>query len=59
MAMITMIGACGGGFGPYLTGFLKDLTHSFTAGLMVVAGLAVAGAGLCLFLGQKRRLNDA
>jgi ACS family tartrate transporter-like MFS transporter len=59
VAMITMIGACGGGFGPYLTGFLKDLTHSFTAGLMVVAGLAVAGAGLCLFLGQKRRLNDA
>jgi MFS transporter, ACS family, tartrate transporter len=59
VAMITTIGACGGFFGPYLTGFLKDLTHSFTAGLMVIAGLAVAGAGLCLLLGPKRRLEDA
>jgi MFS transporter, ACS family, tartrate transporter len=59
VAMITTIGGFGGFFGPYLTGFLKDLTHGFTAGLMVIAGLAAAAAGLCLLLGQKRRLNDA
>jgi MFS transporter, ACS family, tartrate transporter len=59
VAMITMIGGFGGFFGPYLTGFLKDLTHSFTAGLMVIAGLAAVGAALCLLLGQKRGLEDA
>jgi ACS family tartrate transporter-like MFS transporter len=58
VAMITMIGGFGGFFGPYLTGFLKDLTHSFTAGLLVIAGLVSAGAALCLTLGQKRGSED-
>jgi ACS family tartrate transporter-like MFS transporter len=50
VAIITMIGSLGGFGGPTLTGTLKDLTHNFTAGLLVIGGLAVAGAVLCAFL---------
>ena len=59
VAIITTIGGFGGFFGPYLTGFLKDLTHSFTAGLIVIAALAAAAAGLCLLIVQKPPLEDA
>jgi ACS family tartrate transporter-like MFS transporter len=50
VALITMIGSLGGFAGPTLTGKLKDITHSFTAGLLVIAGLALLGALLCAAL---------
>ena len=50
VAIITMIGSIGGFVGPALTGRLKDVTHNYTLGLLVVAGLALLGAALCLFL---------
>lgn len=50
VAIITMIGSIGGFFGPYLTGRLKDLTGGFRAGLLVIAGMTVAGACLCVLL---------
>ena len=50
VAIITMIGSLGGFAGPALTGKLKDVTHNYTAGLLVIGGLAVVGAGLCLLL---------
>jgi ACS family tartrate transporter-like MFS transporter len=50
VAIITMIGSLGGFAGPYLTGWFKQHTHSFSTGLLVVAGLAVVGAGLVLVL---------
>ncbi len=50
VAIITMIGSLGGFVGPTLTGKLKDVTHTFSAGLLVVGGMAAVGAGLCLWL---------
>ena len=50
VAIITMVGSLGGFSGPSLTGFLRDKTHGFSAGLLVIGGLAVLGAGLCLAL---------
>ena len=50
VAIITMIGSLGGFAGPSLTGALKSATHTFSAGLLVVAGLAVVGSVLCLTL---------
>ncbi len=62
---IGLINSCGnlGGFvGPYLTGFLKDLTGSFTsAWLYLACSLACAGFGMLTF--QRRsgapRQNEA
>lgn len=50
VAIITMIGSLGGFVGPTLTGKLKDMTHTFSAGLLVVGGMAAVGAGMCLLL---------
>jgi ACS family tartrate transporter-like MFS transporter len=50
VAIITMIGSLGAFAGPALTGRMRDLTHNFTAGLLVVGGLAIVGAGLCAAL---------
>ena len=53
VAIITMIGSLGGFLGPTITGKLKDVTHGFASGLLVVGALAVVGAGLCLALPKK------
>ena len=50
VAIITMIGSLGAFSGPYLTGFLRDSTHGFKAGLLAVGALALAGGGLVLVL---------
>jgi sugar phosphate permease len=50
VAIITIVGGLGGFSGPYMTGRLRDLTHSYTAGLLVIGAAAVAGAGLCFAL---------
>ena len=47
VAMITTIGGFGGFLGPYVTGRLKDATHSYSVGLVVIGGLAIVCAGLC------------
>ncbi|SNT26423.1 MFS transporter, ACS family, tartrate transporter [Granulicella rosea] len=56
VAIITMVGGIGGFSGPYVTGRLKDLTHNYTAGLLLIGGLAVVGAGLCFVL--KRPVTE-
>jgi MFS transporter, ACS family, tartrate transporter len=44
IALINAIGNLGSGFGPYWIGYLRDVTHSFRAGLWSVAfGMALAG----------------
>ena len=50
VAIITMIGSLGAFSGPYLTGAMKDMTHGFKAGLLVVGALALVGGGLVLVL---------
>jgi len=50
VAIITMIGSLGGFAGPFMTGRLRDLTHNFQFGLLVVAATAVLAAALCMVL---------
>ena len=57
VAMITMIGACGGFLGPYVTGRLRDATHSYAGGLYLVGGLALIAAVLSLVVGRPGRLK--
>jgi sugar phosphate permease len=57
VAIITMIGSLGGFSGPYLTGRLKDMTHTFTVGLFVIAGLAAMGAVLCFLLPKGKQVS--
>jgi len=47
IALINAIGNLGSGFGPYWIGYLRDVTHSFRAGLWSVA-LAMALAGFTI-----------
>ncbi len=57
VAIITMIGSLGAFAGPSLTGRMKDMTHNFTAGLLLIGGLALIGALLCILMlrgGEKK-----
>lgn len=47
VAIIMMISGAGGFVGPYLTGRLRDVTHSFTGGLYTIAALALVAAAMC------------
>ena len=44
------LGNLSGFAGPYAMGYLKDLTGSFTAGLLVLAGCALVGAVVVVML---------
>lgn len=44
VALINTLGAFGGFIGPYLVGYLKNLTGSFESGLLVLAFLLLLGA---------------
>jgi ACS family tartrate transporter-like MFS transporter len=50
IAFINSIGNVGGFVGPYLLGWVRDATGSYTAGLYVLGGLAFAGAIATLLL---------
>jgi ACS family tartrate transporter-like MFS transporter len=50
LAFINSIGAIGGFVGPFAMGWLKDLTGSFSAGLMCLACLGVLSGVLTLML---------
>ncbi len=47
VAIIMMVSGAGGFVGPYLTGRLRDLTHSFSGGLYTIAALTLAAAAMC------------
>lgn len=57
VAIITTTGAMGGFLGPYVTGRLRDATHSFAGGLYLIGGLALAAAMLSLVVPGFKRLN--
>jgi MFS transporter, ACS family, tartrate transporter len=48
VAILQIVGGLGGFAGPYMTGRLRDATHSFAGGLYGIAGLALAAAMLAL-----------
>ena len=57
IAIITTVGNTGGFLGPFATGKLKDMTHTFTAGLYAACALALVGAALSLAV--KSRTDNA
>jgi MFS transporter, ACS family, tartrate transporter len=56
VALITMVGGFGGFLGPYVTGRLKDATHSYSGGLYGISALALVAAGLAMIGDSKRKL---
>lgn len=48
VAILQIVGGVGGFTGPYMTGRLRDATHSFTGGLLAMSALAVLAAALAL-----------
>jgi sugar phosphate permease len=52
VATITTIGGFGGFLGPFLTGLMRDATHSFAGGLYGIGGLALC-AGLLTLAAPK------
>jgi MFS transporter, ACS family, tartrate transporter len=59
VAIITATGAVGGFLGPYVTGKLRDVTHSFAGGLYLISGLSVGAAMLSLVVGRSWRMNSS
>ncbi len=54
VGIITTLGGLGGFIGPYMTGRLRDATHSFAGGLYGFAGLALCGALLSITVMQPK-----
>jgi ACS family tartrate transporter-like MFS transporter len=48
IALINSVGNIGGFVGPSVVGYIRDATHSFTYGLLFVAAVVAAGAGVVL-----------
>lgn len=54
IAVINAIGNLGSGFGPYLIGYVRDLTGSFRGGLASVAGLLLLAGVIVMGLDRKQ-----
>jgi MFS transporter, ACS family, tartrate transporter len=60
LAFINSIGTLGGFFGPFLMGWLKDLTGSFDTGLALMAVIVLISAGFAaLLLAFERDRDDS
>jgi nitrate/nitrite transporter NarK len=46
LAFINMIGTTGGFVGPYMMGWLRDTTQSFTAGLLAMAVILLGATAM-------------
>ena len=58
IGLISAIGNLGGFIGPYLTGWTRDATGGYTAGLYLLAGIAVAGALAAALINTPSHLPD-
>lgn len=54
IAMINSFGNLSGFVGPYITGWLEDLTGDFKAGMLLVAGFMLLSAAVVHVLGRRR-----
>jgi MFS transporter, ACS family, tartrate transporter len=59
IAAINAIGNLSGFAGPFLMGWLKDVTGNFSAGLLLIAGFAVVAMIVVLLLHHDRALERA
>jgi MFS transporter, ACS family, tartrate transporter len=55
IALVNSIGNLGGFAGPYVVGWIRDATHSYTAGLNFLAACALASAVLAYFVMSPTR----
>ena len=58
IALINSLGNLSGFVGPYLTGWLQELTGDFRAGMLVVAGFMVLAGVVVLVVGRKAATRD-
>ncbi|KAB1069220.1 MFS transporter [Methylobacterium planeticum] len=54
IALINSIDDLAGYLGPFIMGYLKDMTGSYGTGLMIVSGLLAGGAASLLVLARRR-----
>jgi sugar phosphate permease len=54
VAVLQIIGSLGGFSGPYMTGRLRDQTHSFSGGLYLISGMALGAALLALVVRRPK-----
>jgi MFS transporter, ACS family, tartrate transporter len=59
IAAINSIGNLSGFAGPYVMGYLRDMTGNFTAGLLVLGGCALAGGIVAMMLRVEAHLEVA
>jgi len=59
IAAINSLGNLSGFAGPYMMGYLKDLTGDFTAGLLVLGGCALVGGIVAMMLKVDTQLEVA
>jgi MFS transporter, ACS family, tartrate transporter len=59
IGLINSIGNLSGFLGPYLTGWLRDATGNFEAGMYVVAGFMALSGTIVLIVGRRLRVPDA
>jgi MFS transporter, ACS family, tartrate transporter len=59
IAVINSVGNLAGFFGPFVMGWLKDVTGDYAAGLWVIAACAVVAMIVVLVLHHDRRLEEA
>jgi ACS family tartrate transporter-like MFS transporter len=59
IAVINSIGNLAGFFGPFIMGWLKDVTGTFSAGLWAIAACAVMGMVIVLLLKHDTKLEQA
>jgi ACS family tartrate transporter-like MFS transporter len=59
IAMINSFGNIGGFAGPYLTGWLRDLTGNNKSGMFVVAAFMVMAGIVVLVVGRRKEREDA
>jgi ACS family tartrate transporter-like MFS transporter len=57
-ALINATGNLGGGVGPSVMGWLRDVTGAYTGGLLVLAGALIAEAALVVTLKLPARLPN-
>jgi nitrate/nitrite transporter NarK len=53
IALINSVANLGGFFATFIFGWIKDVTHSVSVGLLVFAGLAAVGCALTFMLPTK------
>ncbi len=55
LALINATGSTGGFFGPYVIGWVRDATGSFTVALLFLAAVMAAAAVVVILLGRRMR----